>query len=360
MDTLPPRQTPSFRGWVGIEVGGRASRTRPDGGATLLKRLLAFLLDILVLAFFGLILGGAFFDMWVALGGWTLLFGLVFAGLYFTIMDSALCNGQTVGKRALRICVVGPDGEPVAPLRAFARFAVLATPYFLLKAPFSQGTLLNPEQSVLLLMLSNFEFFLIFGIEVGILYLFLFNRGSGQSLHDLAGNSYVAAAEFDEEYRFGPMWKGHYLFGGTILAFVFFLPYFVAYPIPLDERRELYEVKQEIAALPAVAHASLVIAKRRGPVFGKKADFQAITVSVRVDREVGDFDTLAEQIAYLGIHGYDNIVHQVRFNVRILYGYDMGIASWQTVNRYRLTVSQWNQRFGYKNPLEKDYLQPES
>lgn len=69
MDTLPPRQTPSFRGWVGIEVGGRASRTRPDGGATLLKRLLAFLLDILVLAFFGLILGGAFFDMWVALGG---------------------------------------------------------------------------------------------------------------------------------------------------------------------------------------------------------------------------------------------------------------------------------------------------
>jgi len=66
----------------------------------------AYLLDILVLGITGLILGLFLGDTFVHMGGQSMLVGFFIALLYFGLGNSAIFNGQTLGKKIVNLQVV--------------------------------------------------------------------------------------------------------------------------------------------------------------------------------------------------------------------------------------------------------------
>jgi uncharacterized RDD family membrane protein YckC len=85
------------------------------------RRLLAFLIDCLILAIVGLVVGSIFFDAFAALGGWGKLVGFTIALIYFGTLNSTVGKGQTLGKRLVNIKVVNCEGEPISLHRSFLR-----------------------------------------------------------------------------------------------------------------------------------------------------------------------------------------------------------------------------------------------
>jgi uncharacterized RDD family membrane protein YckC len=74
------------------------------------RRLAAFGIDWLVLAVPTLLLGLALFQRAAGIGQAGRLVGFVLALLYFSLLNSRLIGGQTIGKRLLGIQVVSLSG----------------------------------------------------------------------------------------------------------------------------------------------------------------------------------------------------------------------------------------------------------
>ena len=90
-----------------------------------------------------MVLGYFFFDQFVQLGQSGRLVGFVIALLYFGLLNSSLGGGKTIGKRLMKIKVVGQkDGRLISLPASTCRYTVLALPFFFngLALPFD-----NPE-----------------------------------------------------------------------------------------------------------------------------------------------------------------------------------------------------------------------
>ncbi|MDG3442613.1 RDD family protein [Nitrospirillum amazonense] len=173
--------------------GGGANatpETSADAYAGFWRRLFAFLADTVVLMVAGYALGTLFFDQMAALGIAGRMVGWGLAILYFGVQNSRIAKGQTLGKRLLKVRVTGIDGHLLDPGTALVRAAVLTAPWFL--------------NVYALAALSNDRSAQILGWAIGLVllasgmttfYLFLFNRPSRRSLHDLlCGSCTVTAA----------------------------------------------------------------------------------------------------------------------------------------------------------------------
>ena len=78
------------------------------------RRVAAFLVDALILALAGHLLGLVLFDVFVRLGPWGPCVGFVVALGYFLPQECAR-RGQSLGKRLLRIRVVDAWGRALTP-----------------------------------------------------------------------------------------------------------------------------------------------------------------------------------------------------------------------------------------------------
>ncbi|WP_083481602.1 RDD family protein [Agarivorans gilvus] len=90
--------------------------------------------------------------------------------IYFGIMNSTLCNGQTIGKKILRLRVVDGDNNSISLSKSFVRYLILGSPVFLNGVRFSNDTSL----AFWLYPLS----LIVFGGLLSIIYLYIFNRAS--------------------------------------------------------------------------------------------------------------------------------------------------------------------------------------
>ena len=226
----------------GIEPpnGGKQQR----GAATLLRRLFAFLLDMIILGVPAMGVGVLFFDAAADLGEWGRLVGLAVAALYFGFFDSGLGRGQSPGKRALHVKVVREDGTPLSPELAALRALILSTPFYLNGISFAA----EPSPAVLALLT-----FLIFGLSLSIIYLFIFNR-SRRSLHDLVTRAVVVDTRAAELPFPRPVWRGHWIVVGVICAATLGLP-LIAGTASDPAMAEFRAIRDTVAAHPAVRTA---------------------------------------------------------------------------------------------------------
>jgi len=179
----------------------------------LARRFGALFVDIVLLAAVRLIAGRILSGEWCAsLGAFAPLIGLAVAVLYTGALNSRMGGGQTAGKRLFGIQVVGANGLPVSFARSVGRSVLL---WIAIAEPPMVRDLALQTGSAAVVMLS---LFLAGVIGLGIVYLLLFNRRTGQGLHDLIAGTFVVEKGSATEVIAAPLGMEHrYVLAGLLV-----------------------------------------------------------------------------------------------------------------------------------------------
>lgn len=281
------------------------------------RRVGALSIDLLMLGIVGFMLGAVFYDPLARMGDWAKIFGFVIALAYFGICSSHLSGGQTLAKYWLGLRVVGTDGQTLSMPRSMLRYVLLGLPFFL------NGLAINPQltfTSVLECLVSM----LMLGGALSIIYLYIFNLRTRQSLHDLAVGSYVVRAEPTEQHdALLPLWRGH-------LAVVALLA-LLGLSAPLIARRlaqntmivGILPLYQTLSTQPHVISAQVV----RGTFYSGGHTTHSLQAMLRLDAPLTADKAMAKHIAQLMAKGDPKLADEDFVNVSLVYGFNMGIAS---------------------------------
>lgn len=300
------------------------------------RRLFAFCLDGLLLGVVGACIGLVAYDRLVALGDWGRAVGFAIALIYFGVMDSGLCAGQTLGKRILGIRVVAAaSGVPLSAGAATLRAAIFCVPYFL------NGAFITANVAASWLFV-----FLIFGVGLSILYLLLFNRRTRQSLHDLAVGAYVVRLEASNAGgAMERIWPVHFGVVGLILLAALFIP-FVAQRLQKSAPfAGLLSVQQGLQSQPEVRHAAVIVGVNKffSTAHGATTT-HVFSARVFLSRRVTDLGSLADRLVQIILSRDPAAANVDQLAISIIYGYDIGIASASHSRNFVYSPEQWRQR----------------
>ena len=168
-------------------------------------RLLSLGVDLVLLFVVGSLLGVLFADRLAQLGVWGRLVGFTLVVFYFGLLNSRMGQGQTLGKRLLRVRVVGAKGELISLGRSLLRAMVLGA-IFLLDSSIAGGNWMVDG--------------IVLALWLGLIYWYVFNRGTRQSLHDLVVGTYVVRDEAAGPISLGRPGKLHFIGFGILIAIV--------------------------------------------------------------------------------------------------------------------------------------------
>ena len=308
--------------------------------APLWRRIVACLIDTILLGLLGIALGALLHAQFSAIGPWGRLVGFVIALLYFGLTQSHLRGGQSPGMHLLGVRVVTRAGESLSMPAALLRAAIYCLPYFL------NGVTIDGEPD---LEWMDMALLVLIGTMCCIsVYLVVFNRRTRQSLYDLAVGAYVVHA--------GPgkitllvqrIWRGHAVVAG-LLAVAYAGASVALYQnlSRADGVVALRAAQRNIGAMPGVWRASV-----QHQSF--KADGRTVHrlyVSAVVDAGLPASRPLAQRIALAALDDYPDAGQLDRVVVSLLSGYDIGIAHTLDATLYDHTPQQW--RSGAIEPLD--------
>ncbi|MGR5175854.1 RDD family protein [Vibrio mediterranei] len=301
------------------------------------RRIGALFIDTLLLGVFGYVVGLLLEDTLVQLGGWGRLIGFAVSITYFGVMNSSIANGQTIGKKILKIRVVDSSNSTVSLPKSFLRYSFLAVPFSLNGAQITNEALF----SYLTYPLS----FIIFGGLLSISYLYVFNRVTRQSLHDLVIGTYVVNAEVNSE-ELPSIWKPHLGVVATLFIASVLVPAFTSDLAKSEPYKALLAVQEAINNNESVKYARV---KEGSSTFTSSDSGSTTTTYVNTQaflykNNVDDPGT-AKQLAQTIIETYPKSLNKNVIQVTLTYGYDIGIASkWNSYNYQfnpqELTISE--------------------
>ena len=148
------------------------------------RRLAAFLLDGLILGLIGQALGWSLSTVWFQVGPYGRVVGELVALLYFGLMDSRISNGQTLGKRVLKVAVRDRDGQAIGMGRSALRTLIWLVPATL------NGWALPVMTNPIFAWIAGV---ILFGVGGAVVATMVFNRRTRQGLHDMLTGTYVLA-----------------------------------------------------------------------------------------------------------------------------------------------------------------------
>ncbi|GAB3097721.1 RDD family protein [Lysobacter terrae] len=300
-----------------MEVSTEETPVAAPCAAGFWRRSIAFIVDALVLGIVGALAGWALFDEFARMGGYGRALGFVVALAFFGVMNSALCGGQTLGKRLLGVRVVGKGGSLLSLPQSLLRYTVLGVPFFLNGAPLDTTVLLSPMGYVLSLV--------IFGGMLSILYLYVFNRHGRRSLHDLVvGSSVVTALTPVATVRPAKVWGVHLVVVGLLLAAATAVPAFTGRLARSEYFKDLLVAYEAVNAEPGVKYAQVShnTAFRSG-----SPNVQSVVVQVNLAERRVDDRPFAKHIAEVILANDKKAAAMSAIHVTLVYGYDLGISS---------------------------------
>ncbi len=302
------------------------------------RRLAAFVIDCILIGIVGFCVGMVFYDALAELGVWGRLLGFTIALIYFGVLNSCLGNGQTLGKRFLNIKVVGRDGIPIPLPRSLLRYVIIGVPFFL------NGALIPISSSLLTLGLSV----IIFAVAFAIIYLFIFNRQTRQSLHDLAAESFVVRGTHVEPPPAVVIWKYHLLIATA--AAVLFLGVGIVTTYVVGERfglADLLIVQERIHESGKVHFGSVFV----GTFWGPEGAIEYLSVNAIMNERPVSYEDSAKEIAAIVLDSYPDITSKDLLDVTVTYGFDIGISSGWQAYRVSHTPQEWSEIL--KQPTEE-------
>ncbi|MEP0365564.1 MAG: RDD family protein [Cyclobacteriaceae bacterium] len=182
-------------------------------------RIGALLIDFIIIGIFGFLIGMIFEDFFVSIGNQGLMFGLIIALIYFSIGNSEISNAQTIGKKVVKIKIIDLSGNMISIQKSLLRSAILFAPYFLINYPIPG----IDELSVV----NVYKGSILISALIGIIILYISNKSTRQSLHDLIIGTYVVNVEQSENVKeLQPNSKiGIYLSIGLTIVLISFTTY---------------------------------------------------------------------------------------------------------------------------------------
>jgi uncharacterized RDD family membrane protein YckC len=289
------------------------------------KRLGAFFLDFLVLGVVGNIVGYFLSEEFVRLGPWGRLLGFLVAMIYFGILNSRLTGGQTLGKKLLKIKVVAKDGARLSVSRSFLRFFPLGIPWLLNNAQFSE--------SVLWSFWGYLASIAIFGLGLSVVYLYVFNRTSRQSVHDLLVGSYVVSAETTGPVESTGLSQVHVAVCALLVVASGLTPYFTKNLTASEPFASLMTVYHAVSSEPWVVHAQVNKGKSTSTTSKGKSTTTYLSITAYCkDPDIKNGER-AKKLANLALSADSSAGSLDVIQVTLVYGFDIGIASsWRSQN----------------------------
>jgi uncharacterized RDD family membrane protein YckC len=283
------------------------------------RRIGALFIDSLILGVLGLALSFVFESLFVQMGGWGRLVGFVIALAYFGVMNSSVANGQTLGKKLLDIRVVNSSNNAIGLTKSLARYIILALPISLNGAMITNDTLLSSMIYPLSIV--------IFGGLLSTTYLYIFNRITRQSLHDLMVGTYVVNATAPQQ-TLESVWRPHLFVVAVIVIASAIAPIFTQKLAQQEPFKDLLATQTALMEYSAVRHATLNV----GSSTLTKANESAKTttyLNARVfilEKNVDDVE-LARNLAKVAMTNYADAKNKNLIQITLTYGFDIGIWS---------------------------------
>jgi uncharacterized RDD family membrane protein YckC len=312
------------------------------------SRILALLVDMALLALVGIVIGAVAYRQVVALGQEGRLIGAAITLVYFGFFNSSLGGGATPGKRMLDLRVVGRDGNPIGLLRTLLRTFVFWTPYYLNGVTFrpipglQSGAATGIVVGILLA-------FVVFGGTGFILYLYIFNRRTRQSLHDLIAGTFVVRADSAGAPVRAHFWKGHLAFAMLACAAVAAMP--IAFFLSFSGTQfattmsKTAAIQSAVAAYPGVDTAQVTVNTFWASSFnGPSVTRTTLAVTVRMRDVPASMDAAQDDIAEIVFKTAPTILDQQYLQVSVAYGYDLGIFKWTNANGYVNIPEVWKRK----------------
>lgn len=221
------------------------------------RRLLAFIVDYLLIALICWAAGAAAADWLLRIQDWGRLVGFGIVMGYFAVFDSVVADGSSPGKRLLGVQVVTADGSLLSPARAAARAGIIYLPFVL------NGLYVTPNSMAGIMIGGVVLAVALVGVALAALYLFLFNWRTRQSLHDWVTSTVVIRRGADVGVPAGQaIWRGHLAITAGILLVMALVPPVLITAVPralpgFASLDDLMTAQQAIASRPDVVDAGL-------------------------------------------------------------------------------------------------------
>jgi uncharacterized RDD family membrane protein YckC len=315
-------------------------------------RVVAFSLDVFMIAIPLIILGFAFRDLAFSLGPWGRIVGFGIIFLYWGYYNSEHKAGQTIGKRVMKIAVVDSNGSYLPMSKSMPRAFVLVL-----------IGLLNRWEVRLLLkpVLAIIATTIIFGGGLALLYGLIFNRKTRQGIHDLIVGSYVVMSppNPDSAAPKTPLMHKPITLGlvsvGLLLGIVgLFLP--GANPtFGILEPREWEEV-QELQTILAQRDEffSVQVQRLNRQQLGKPTIWKDLNIEVwakeSCSRNPEYCDQLVNEIAHIAFEQYADIDHLSGMGIAVTNRFDLGLANGHFTRQTSWSIEDWRQQLEQSFP----------
>jgi uncharacterized RDD family membrane protein YckC len=293
------------------------------------RRILAFVIDTVLLGVLGAILGFFFFDQFAKMGQSGRLIGFVLAILYFGLLNSSIGRGQTIGKRLMKIKVVSAaDGTLISLPRSAWRYVLLCLPFL------CNGLVLSFDNQIIVMLRG----LIVFGVGGLLFYLYIFNRKTRQSFHDIAAKTLVIqSAEGGRLYQSG-LWKGHFVVAVLwVLLVVGMSMLGVSALANIGSFPEMLTLQTELMKNPDIQVASVTSGETHND--NGETNWTAVTITVSDSDKMGE--EIASEVALETFSSFPSAKQKDLLTITINYGYDIGISSRWKNNRYSYPPEKW-------------------
>ncbi|CEJ71325.1 RDD family protein [Chryseobacterium oranimense G311] len=280
------------------------------------SRVWALLIDSLILGIFGYILGSVFENFLISLREEAKLIGWFISLAYFSILNSKLNNGQTIGKKIMKIQVTDIEGRTVSLKTSFIRSLILTAPFFL------NGFKITGSETFS--VVNIIQSMIIFTLGLGIMVFYIFNKETRQSLHDIVAKTYVVQDHRNNTVTMMPQPKKlpFYITGALLLLVIITSVYSYS---SNSEIKKLLPVYEKVSQQNHVLRASISM----NHFSGNKQ--HVYTISIKTDKKqqydghMENDPVIKEAVeTFLNSNVYDS--DQDVLNVVIGSGFDIGIA----------------------------------
>lgn len=313
------------------------------------NRVGAYLIDIIILGAIGFILGLFLDDTFVQMGSQSMLVGFLIALIYFGIGNSSVFNGQTLGKRALKLQVVDANLETISVSESLLRALIFTIPYFFLNyklAGWSEFSILYIAKGIIFL-----TFLILLPIHL------ILNTPTRQAIHDLIMGTYVLSLEAYPRQELSKSRPLPTMITGGLAIVILGLIVFMN--LRNNETtsivQQLKPLKEQIDKIDKVGYSSISrrtssMKKLGSDEYINRNEYLTLNIVLRDNLisnlrpdNIEDLDFVKESIRII-LKEYSDVNNLDFIQVNLVYGYNIGISKSSKSLGFSNTLDKWREK----------------